>query len=302
MRRADILLLVLLGAIWGTSFMFISMGLQGASPLLFAAVRFDLAGLVSLAIAAAWLGRRALPRTRADLAAIGIAGLLFIAGYHGLLFWGQARTTQTIAAVIVGLNPILTFVFSRLLLAHERLPPRAVLGLGLGFLGVVVLQVLKPGARLDARGWGEVVILLAVMAWSLSTVLLRRTGHSLHPLTLSAWQTLFGALLLHVAALVLEGGGHLGTDRATLGALAYITLVASVGGFLLYYTLLPRLGPVPMNLVSYIVPAFAGVSGLLVLGTPLEPRALFGYVLIAAGFALVVLRTDAPAAPPARAP
>ena len=296
--RRDPALVLLLGAIWGVSFMFISMGLRHATPLWLAALRFYLAGALSILIALAWKGRGAFPRTGRDWGSVLAAGILFIAGYHGLLFWGQARTTAPISSVIVALNPILTLILSTVLLQHERLPRQGVAGLVLGFVGVALLAVLRGGDPLDARGIGELVILLAVLCWSLSSILTKRIGATVHPLALSGWQMLIGAVVLHIAAWPLEAGGHVDWNAESVVALLYISLGASLGGFFLYYALLPRLGPIRINLVSYIVPAFATLASWLALGAPLEWRAIFAYALVAVGFALVARSAPIKAAPP----
>ena len=93
-------LFVLLAALWGTAFMAIKAGLADLPPVLFAAVRYDIAGVLMLAVAA-WRTEYLLPRVRADVAAIGVAALLMIAGYHTLLFIGEADPGVTSAAAAV---------------------------------------------------------------------------------------------------------------------------------------------------------------------------------------------------------
>lgn len=202
LRAQDLALVLALGAIWGTAFMFISLGLESFPPLLFAALRFDISAL-TLAALALTLGRGKgplLPRGRAQWLAVGIAGLLNVAAYHAFLFWGQQFTTAGIAAVIVGLNPVLTTVFSRALLDDERVGKGGLLGLALGLGGIVLLASLKPGSLLDAQGIGELAVVVAIAAWALGSVLVKKSKHGMDTFAFIAWHSFAGAALLHATA------------------------------------------------------------------------------------------------------
>src|SRR6266850_4363261 len=118
---ANLALLVALSVIWGTAFLFITLGLRDFSPLLYAALRFDIAGPVLLVVAFAVTRKDVIPRGRAQWSAVLTASVLNILGYHALTYWGQLHTYEAIAAVIVGLNPVFATVFSRALLKDERI-------------------------------------------------------------------------------------------------------------------------------------------------------------------------------------
>lgn len=288
-RRAELALLLLLALLWGTAFAFISLGLEYFSPVFFAALRFDLAG--SFLLATALLRGRAplLPSGPRQWLAVVIAGALMTGAYHAFLFWGQRETTASVAAVIVGLSPLLTVGFSRLLLHDDRVGVRGLLGLVLGFAGIVLLASLKEGSLLDARGVGELLVVAAIASWALGSVLVKRTGHGMDTVNFAAWQTVVGAVLLHTSALLLEGGGRASAEPAALLALVYLAIVSSGFGFLIYFTLIQRVGPIRVNLVSNIAPVFATLAGVSFLDQPLELRAMLAFALIALGFSMVVL-------------
>lgn len=288
----NLALLIGLAALWGTAFMFISLGVDEGrmfhdAPVLFAALRFDIAGLVVLGIA---LARRAdmRPKSRAQWAAILIAAVLNVGAYHAFLFWGQRFTTEVVASVIVGLNPIITTVFSRALLTDERVGWGGAVGLALGLSGIVALAVLKGGETLlDARGLGELAIIGAIASWSLGSILVRRTRHGMDVFAFTAWQMLVGAALLHATALGMERDVLVPWRTEGVVSLLYLAIVSSALGFLVYFTLLERVGPIRSNLVSHVAPIFAAAAGVLVLHDAIEPRALLAFALIVAGFGLV---------------
>jgi drug/metabolite transporter (DMT)-like permease len=297
--------------------MFITLGLPSFSPILFAAFRFDVAGAVLLAVALALALRRPrregvgrfshlLPRGRAQWVAVCVAAVLNVGMYHALLFYGQGilledgtpALSPAVAAVIVGLNPILTTVAARAFLSDERVGAAGVLGLGLGFLGILILASTKPGASLSFFGEGDLLdldaarlamllALGAIASWSLGSTLVRRTRHGMDVYGFTAWQMLLGAALLHVGALLVEGGGRARWDGAGIVSLLYLAVVSSSVGFVIYFTLLERVGPIRANLVSHVAPIFAALASFLWLGFPLEPRAFLAFLLIAGGFGLV---------------
>ena len=292
---ANLLLLLLLGALWGTAFMFITLGLPSFSPILFAALRFDVAGLVILAVA---LWRRApmRPATRAQWTAIGVAAVLNVGAYHAFLFWGQRFTSPAVAAVIVGLNPVITTVLSTRLLSDERVGWQGVVGLALGLLGILALAALKEGSLLDLQGVAELAVIAAIASWSLGSILVRRTRHGMDVFAFTAWQMLAGAALLHVAALLFDRPYFVVWDADGVVSLLYLAIVSSSLGFVLYFTLLERVGPIRTNLVSHVAPVFAALAGWVVLRAEVEPRAFVAFALIVAGFGLVAKPATAAAA------
>src|SRR2546425_4085099 len=169
-RGGDLGLLVLLGVLWGTAFVFITVGLQSSSPLLLVALRFDITGLVMFGIAAVRHKGSLVPRGRAHWTAVAIASVFNVTGYHALLFIGQEHTAAGLAAIIVGMNPVLTTVFSRALLKDERVGASGVLGLGLGLAGIVLIVALNPGGLHLSRVC-ELLLASPLISWSLGSVL-----------------------------------------------------------------------------------------------------------------------------------
>lgn len=295
----DILLLVLLGMIWGVSFMAIKAGLTHFDPIWFAALRYDLAALLMLIFVLPKGLRTLLPRGTAQWKALLVSALLNVMGYHAFLFWGEQYTTSAIAAVVISLNPIAAMVVARAVLPGERVGTLGLIGLLTGIFGIVLLVGLKPGELLDQRGIGELVVFGAVASWAVGAVYVKRQKHGMPVLPFTVSQMLLGALMLHALSLGMEGlhPKSAFTWDAVLG-LVYLSALASGLGFLIYFTLLERIGPIRSSLVSYIAPAAAAVAGWLVLGEALELRAVLAFVLIAAGFRLVIAAPKAEATAP----
>lgn len=293
---------LLLAACWGTAFMAIKAGLAYFPPVLFAAFRFDLAAVCILAYAV-YATDHPVPRTRGQWGLTVIGGVFLIAGYHALLFVGEQSVTSAAAAVIVSLSPLLTTAFARIWLPSERLAPAGLAGMGLGLVGVAVLSQPDPDNVLSANVLATGLILGAAAAFALGSVLLRRSEATLPVETLEGWSMVVGAVVMHVASAGLPGESLAAVEvtPVAVGALVYLSVVSSGLGFLLYFDLLDRLGPIEINLVSYIAPVFAAVSGWLLLGEELDPATAAGFLVIFAGFCLIKRRELAAELPALRA-
>ena len=288
----NLLLFVLLSAIWGSAFMAINLGLEFFPPVTFAAIRYDIAGLIMLGYAF-WVAENPVPQTRDEWMLVAIGAVFLIAAYHSFLFVGQSdpAVTSAITAVIVSLSPILTTAFARGLLPSERLTWLGLAGLALGFAGVVVIAQPDP-SNLGGEGTlPKLLVLAASAAFALGSVLTRRVDATLEIETLEGWAMLLGGLLMHAIALGLgESPAAIEVTRDGILALVYLSVVASAAGFLIYFDLLERLGPIEINLVSYVAPVFAAISGWIFLAEGLSIPTVFGFVLIVCGFILVKRR------------
>jgi drug/metabolite transporter (DMT)-like permease len=280
-----------LSAIWGLSFVAARVAVSDVPPVWLAAFRFDIAAVLLLAYVVATAGRWR-PSTRAEWYSVALGGTLFIAVHHALLFAGQQYVTSAVAAVVICLDPILAAGFARVLLPDERLSLLGGLGLLLGLCGVAVVANPTPAALAGQETVGVLLVALAAASFALGAVLTRRFRTGLPVASLQAWMLLFGAALLHLGALVLPVGRFesITWSGGALAGLAYLAVVAAGGGYLLYFELLDRVGPVEVNLVAYTAPVFAALGGWLLLGAGLTPHTVAGFALLTAGFCLVKRR------------
>jgi drug/metabolite transporter (DMT)-like permease len=300
-RYRNLGLFFVLAAVWGSAFVAIKAGLSEFPPVLFAALRYDVAGVVMLGYAASRANQWR-PADRRQWATVLVGALLLIAAYHAFLFVGEQSTTSAAAAVVVSLSPVLTTLFARAFLPDERLTVLGLVGSGLGLAGVAAVAHPDP-AQLFARDVvANLLVFCAALSFALGSVLTTWLDAGLEIETMEAWSMVGGALVMHGVSLALgESLAAVTWSPRGLVALAYLALGASAFGFLIYFDLLDRLGPVEINLVSYVAPLVAAVVGFLFLGEVVDAWTAVGFCLIFAGFVLIKRRAIRQEVPRVRA-
>jgi drug/metabolite transporter (DMT)-like permease len=294
---------VVLGTLWGSSFVAIDIGLSYFPPLQFAALRFLIAGVVILGYAW-WTTPHWRPRGYREWALAGVAGTFLIGGHHAFLYLGQQYVSGAVAAIVISLGPVLTALFAVAIL-DTRLSAMDGLGFAFGLLGVVLvaqpgiaeesnlplvgqLAALDLSALLAGDATGIILVFLAAVAFALGGVLTRTIETTLPMRTVQAWAMLIGSALLFLIGSA--RGESLAAIRLTPVAglsLVYLGLVTGAGAFLIYFTLLDRLGPSQVNLIGYLEPAAATVLSWLVLGQLIDLLTALGFAAIIIGFVCI---------------
>lgn len=278
-------LFAIVAIVWGASFPAINVGLESLPPILFAAVRYDIAALLVFGFVAvkglAWR-----PSTVDDWLLIGLGGVLLIGAHFALLFSGQQHVTSGVASIVLSLSPIVTPVFALAFLPDERLGVTGVLGLLAGLLGVAIIA--QPGSATLGGGqlYGIALLVLSATSFALGAVLTVRFRTTLSLVSLQAWMMAVGALFLHLTSAIHPGESPAGATwtAEALGAVAFLAVFASAVGYLAYFDLQARVGPIETSLVNYASPVVATVGGWALLGEPVTEATVGGFAVIAFGF------------------
>ena len=277
MSRRDLGLLVALSAIWGSSFLFIKVGVEELEPAVVVCGRLLVGALVLLPVA---LARGGLSGLRAMLVPIAVLGALNNALPYWLLSFAETRIDSGLAAVIQAAAPIFTVLLAIRVDPSQRVTGLRLAGVGLGFVGVVLLVGLQEGGEL----LGAVAVVGTALCYAVSVLYAGRAIRSFSPLDVSIGQLTVGALLTLPAALVQWPAET--PSAKVVGAVLVLGVLGTGVAYLLYFALIVRAGASRAILVTYLVPAFALVYGWLILGEPVTTSALAGLALILGGTAL----------------
>ena len=289
--------LLLLGLIWGASFLSIRVALDEVTVLWSVAWRVALgaAGLL------AYLAARgvALPRGARLWGALFVMGLLNNVVPFSLMAWGQLHIESGLTAIFNAATAIFGVIVAALVFADERLTARRALGVGLGFAGVATAIGWSALASLDLRSLAQLAVLAGTVSYALAGAWARARLGGLHPAAAAAGMLLCSSAVMLPLAAALDGPPRLGLAPDTLAAIAYYGLAATAGAYLLYYRVLGMAGAGNLMLVTLLVAPVAIVLGALVLGEALSPAAYAGFALLALGLAVIDGRALRPLRRPA---
>jgi len=255
----------------------------GAPPFAATALRFALALPLLLGLLR-WRGL-ALPRPdRHDQVLLWLQAGAGSVGYTVLLIKGLAWVSAADAGVLTGTLPAVAALFAVLALG-ERPAPATLAAIALASLGVLALNLRQAGIGL---GWGQVLLLGAVLCEALFILLNKKLRRALHPLQLATLMVGGGLLLaLPMAALELAQAGGRWMSPAALAGIAYYALVPTVLGFVLWYAGAARISAAQAALLTALMPASALLLSALVLGEPITGQQLLGLALVLAAMALL---------------
>ncbi|WP_137289062.1 DMT family transporter [Natronorubrum halophilum] len=291
MDRRSLVFFALASLFFGGTFVAAKAGLEYFPPLLFVALRFDVAALVMLSYVALTASREEFrPETRGDVIGILATGGLVIGLSNALLFVGQQYATSAVGAIVFSLNPILTPVFAAVLLSDERLSPRGTVGMVLGLLGVALVVSPDPANLLGGDALGRAILFAGAVSAALGAVLIRRSGSNatLSSTVRIAWGLPIAAILCHTFAWSAgESMGAITWSSSALVALGYVSVVAGVLAYIAYFGLLESTGAIKANLIFYVVPVVSTLGGWALLDERIAPLALVGFLTIFAGFAVI---------------
>ena len=279
-------MLLLLGAIWGSAFVVIRAGiLAGATPFVFAELRFLLAAAIMAVVARA--AHQPMPPWRALAPSVLIGGIMMMGSYTVLVYWGELSTPGGLASVFVATVPLWSALFAFGLLPTERIGWLGLGGVLAGFLGVVALFV-PDLMRIGAAGLnGPLAIVGAALLFSVGSVVLRRLRRGQEGYwSISLQFTVTALIVLPFMAWDLPSESFPVT-ALTVGSLVYLAAGSSAFGIILYYTLHHRVGPSRANIVTYVSPAVGLALGIGLLGETLVPLEVVGFLLILGGVGLL---------------
>lgn len=277
MKRSTygVLVLVTTG-LMGSSFTVGKIGLQYVSPFLLVGIRFVLAGLL-MAIAVRKANR---PRKWSDWLRIAVIGFFQTAGVMGCIFLSLRTISAGESSILTFTNPLLVVLFATLWL---RVRYRFVqwIGVILGFLGVYVTL----GFHLHLQV-GTILGVAGAVCWAVATILIKRWGPRFQIWVLTAYQMLFGGLVLLAAGFILEKP-HLVWNGLSVAIILWLAIMASIVQFAIWFYLLSRGDPAKTSAFLFLAPFFGVLSGWLILGEPLTLPVMFGGALIFLGIFLV---------------
>lgn len=296
MTAASVARFLVLASLWGSSFTFIRMSLEGLTPGQVVLFRLVLGAALLLTVAAV-RGVR-LPTGAGTWGLVAGAAVLGNVAPFLLLSYGEQTATAGVAGALVGATPLLTLGLAAAVIPAERLGRDAVLGLVVGFVGVVL--VVAPWRDFDTSVAGSLACLGAAASYAAGFVFVRKllSPLGIPALSLAAAQTTAAAVLQAPLTPLLGWESPDLTGRVVVAVLA-LGLLGTGLAYVLYFRLIADLGASTASSVNYVVPVVAVVVGVVVLDEPVTWPLVLGGVLVIVSMAYARRR---PAVPPSPRP
>lgn len=271
-------LIVLTTFLMGSSFAVVKMGLPYSSPLLLAALRFILAGIIMGVIVR--LVKRPHPTGWEKWFKTLIIGTCQTAGVMGCIFLSLRTITASESAILTFTNPLLVVLFGTVFL-KIRYKLQQWLGVILGLIGVGITM----GVQIEVKA-GIFYGIISAVFWAIATLLTKKWEGFIDTWVLSAYQMLFGGVILLLASLTLEKP-FLTLSKELILIILWLSIMSSIIQFALWYYLLQKGEPGKTSSYLFLAPFFGVVTGWLIFDDPLYSSLVVGGLLILTGILLV---------------
>lgn len=277
--------LLLLGAIWGSSYLFIKVGGAEIPPFTFVEGRTLIASLALLVVL--FLQKERLPRTRKEwlpLIAMGITNGVIP---YTAITWGELHITSGLASILTAAMPLFTVIIAHYWTHDERLTPSKVTGIVVGFLGVIVLFLPELSRGIELGFWGEFAVVVAAASYGLATVIAHKHLGGVSHTIAATGQLATGAVMMLPLSLIFDKPWSLTPSLPAVGSLLVLALLGTSFAYVLYYWLIEKTGATRTALVTYLIPITGIFWGAGLLGERIEYASIAGLLLIIVGIAFV---------------
>jgi drug/metabolite transporter (DMT)-like permease len=282
--RTNWLIFLALGFMWGSSYLFIKLAVDDFGTFTLVALRLAVgAALLWVAIR---LAGQALPRERRIYGHLVVMAVVNIVIPFVLITWAEQSVDSSIAAILTSAVPLFAIIIAPLFLHDEPIRVNGVVGLLIGFVGVVVLTS-NDLTVADADLTGEIALLGAALSYAVGAVYSRRNMRGIPPMIPAVFQVTFALIISGAIALVLERPWEARPDLEAVFSILWLGILGSGLAYLAVFRLFASWGATRTTLVAYLIPVWGIILGFLVLAEPIDGRLLVGTALVIGGMALV---------------
>lgn len=286
--------------IWGTTYLGIRVSLETMPPALMPGLRYTLAGAMLLIVLKA-RGQR-LP-ARSHWGGLALLGLLFIGVGNGGVVWAEQWVPSGLTAVILAVGPFWMNGVEALLPGGERFTRQGLVGLVVGFAGIVLLvwpDLRASGPAAGGFAAGVIALQIACLGWALGSSYSRRHAREENALGAAAYEMLFGGLILTALGTLTGEWRALHFTVRSASAFVYLIFVGAIGGFAAYVYALKHLPVSIVSLYAYINPIIAVALGVLLVDEPFDARMAVAAAIVFGGITIVRSQPRQPAGPAGR--
>jgi drug/metabolite transporter (DMT)-like permease len=287
MDAFDWVMLITLATVWGGSFLFNAILVAELPVITIVAIRVTVAAL------ALWgfmrVTGRKIPTAPQVWGALLILGVLNNAIPFSLIVQGQTQITSGLASILNATTPLFTILVAGFFLTDERFSVLRVLGVIVGFSGVILMVGPEALGGLEADFWAQLCALGAALSYGFASVFGRRFRElKVDPVMVATGQVTMSSLVLWPMALWIDGPQDILSLSFNAAASMFgLAVLCTSFAYILYFRILERAGATNISLVTFLVPISAIILGVLVLGESIFIKEIIGMTLIGLGLAII---------------
>ena len=283
MKREKLLIVLgfcLISILWGSTWLAIKIGLYSVPPLYGVALRFTVA--VVLLLVVVLVGRVKIPTDPNALTLYLALGIFSFSIPYALVYIGEQYISSGLASIVFCAYPLVVGVFSQAFLPGEPLNLQKVIGIVLGFLGILYIfwsDVIAGGT--NALGMGIVFTSTILQAYAL--IIAKKRGTNIDSKAMTFGGMLVGLVFMYAMAWTFEDFARVRFDSKAIGSILYLSSFGTVITFVTYYWLMKKIEAVYLSLSSFVTPIIAVILGAVVLRETVSPRLLPGAGVVLIG-------------------
>jgi drug/metabolite transporter (DMT)-like permease len=274
---------ILLGAIWSSSFMWIKIAVQEVGPITLVAFRVLFGLLFGLVVI--FFQRVQWPRAFKAWFPLLLLGLTNVAAPFFLISWGEQSIDSAVASILDATVPLFTILIAHFLLQDDKMTAPKVLGLLIGFAGIIVLMSKDIGASSSSL-LGQLAVIVASMFYAGSAVYVRKATEDTPGILRSAGPLVSATAVMWLGTVLFEYPVRMPQLGITWVALLFLGVFGSGLAFVMAFYLIHAIGPTRTSMVTYLFPLGGVTLGVIFLHEQLTWQVLTGAILIIASLVI----------------
>ena len=283
-NRIDWLVFFALGFMWGSSYLFIKLAVDDFGTFTLVAFRLLVGALLLWTVVR--IAKQPLPRERRIYGHLLVMAIINITIPFLLITWAEQSVESSLAAILTSPVPLFAIVLSSLFLADEPMRVNGVVGLVIGFIGVVIITS-RGLTGAGSSVIGELALLGAAFSYACGAVYSRRNVRGLAPMIPAVFQVTFAAIITGTIALLFEHPWTATPDAQAIFSILWLGILGSGLAYLAVFRLFAAWGATRTTLVAYLIPVWGIALGYLVLQEPVDARIIIGTGLVITGIGVV---------------
>jgi drug/metabolite transporter (DMT)-like permease len=282
-----ILVYALACLIWGSTWMAIRVGLDSLTPFISVGLRFSFAALFILIFMKIKGMKIQMDKLSIKLY-LQMAFFSFVIPY-GLVYWGEQYIPSGLASVLFAINPFFVTIFSFYMLSQEKITSYKIIGMIVGFIGIVVIFSEDITNTAGFFIWGMVAVVLSALIQGWIQVVVKKYGQHLHSFTMNYYPMLIAGISMLIIGLFTENLDYIKFDSKAILSVLYLAFFGSMIVFTCWYWLLKRVNVIVLSLITFITPVIALILGIILLKEVFTVTDIFGSFLVLAGLIIATL-------------